>query len=46
MADWDDKKSIFKSEFWLEHRLNKFLIFPDKTRREKEEQDLKKIKKR
>lgn len=46
MADWDDKKSIFKREFWLEYRLNKFLVFPHKSRTEKEERDLeKKLKK-
>ena len=42
MADWYDKKSIFKREFWLEYRLNKFLIFPHKSRTEKEERELEK----
>ena len=46
MANWDDKISIFKREFWLEYRLNKFLIFPHKSRTEKEERELeKKLKK-
>ena len=46
MAHLDDKKSIFKREFWLEYRLNKFPVFPHKSRTEKEERELeKKLKK-
>ena len=42
MANWDDKISIFKREFWLEYKLNKFLKFPNNSRTEKEERDLEK----